>query len=202
MEAEVRDTPTAEDLLAGVREGVEEIVREALEEAASLREQADEKLQRYDGITSELAALRLEKHALKHDLADLPARVHVAALDSLAVSYVGEAPDLLQRRYVTARERLPVVEDRLSRLEDDLSRITSGGSRPAKVSPEGGQRRLLKHESREPALDVLNETVNALERLRNQLPDVVKDVAADLQRERDTLRSGQNNLWGLAKAPK
>jgi chromosome segregation ATPase len=198
-EVRTRDVPTVEALVEHVREGVAEIVRDALEEAEHLREQADEKLQRYDGITSELAALRLEKHSLKHELQDLPARVHVAALDSLAVSYVGEDPDSLQSRYVTARERLPVVESRIARLENELANLFAGGSRPSKVSTDGGQRRLVKHNAREPILDTLNETASALERLRADLPDVVKDASDDILKERDSLRDGQNQLWGLAK---
>jgi len=74
------------------------------------------------------------------------------------------------------------------------------GSRPARISADGGRRRLVKHESRTPILDGLNETVQDLERLRAALPDVVKDATADLLKERDTLRDGQNQLWGLAKA--
>jgi chromosome segregation ATPase len=197
---EVRETPTAADLLAGVREGVAAIVRDALAEAERLRAEADETLERYDATTGELARLRLELHALKHELADLPPRVHVAALDGLVPDSVGEDAEDLQRRYVQARERLPVATARIGRLEDELSSIVAGGSRPSKVEPSGGQRRLVKHESREPALDVLNETATALERLREALPDAVKDATADLRKERDTLRDGQNQLWGLARA--
>jgi hypothetical protein len=194
---QVREVPTAEALVEHVREGVEEIVRDALAAAERLREEADEKLAHYDAATRELAALKLEKHGLAHELQELPARVQVAALDGLVPDERGEDPDLLQRRYVQARERLPVATARIGRLEDELSRITSGGSRPAKVRDA---RLLLKHKVREPALDVLNETFNALERLRADLPDAVKDATADLQRERDTLRDGQNQLWGLARA--
>lgn len=197
--SEVMQTPTTDDLVQHVREGVEEIVRAALEQAASLREQAERTLERYDGTTAELARLRLEKHALAHDLQELPARVHVAALDGLVPDGVGEDAEDLQRRYVAARERAPVVEARIARLADELSAITSGGSRPAQVSAEGGARRIVKHTAREPALDVLNETATALERLREQLPAVVKDASDDLLKERDTLRDGQGQLWGLAK---
>jgi chromosome segregation ATPase len=199
MEAEVRSTPTTDDLLQHVRAGVEAVVRDALEEATNLREEADETLARYDGVASELAALKVERHSLKHDLADLPPRVHVAALDGLAGGSVGENAEDLQNRYVQVRERLPVATARIARLEADLSRIGSG-SRPAKVSPEGGARRLVKHNAREPVLAVLNEAVNALERLRESLPDAVRDASDDLLKERDTLRSGQNDLWGLSKA--
>jgi predicted nucleic acid-binding Zn-ribbon protein len=197
MEAKLRDVPTVEALVEHVRQGVEEIVREALAEAEHLREEADEKLERYDGITSELAALRLEKHSLKHELQDLPARVHVAALDSLAVSYVGEDPDSLQSRYVTARERLPVVEARIGRLENELANLVAGGSRPAKVRNE---RLLLKHKVREPALDTLNDAAQAVEALRESLPVLVEKAAEDLIRERKRVRDGQTQLWGQAKA--
>ena len=71
--------------------------REALEEAASLREEADEKLARYDAATSELAALRLEKHALKHDLEEIPERINKARLDALIPDDAGEDPALLGR---------------------------------------------------------------------------------------------------------
>lgn len=94
---------------------------------------------------------------------------------------------------------LSVAQARLSRLDDELPSIVAGGSRPSKVDPSGGQRRLVKHNARNPILDTLNETVNALERLRNQLPDVVDEATADLLKERDKLRDGQNQLWGLAK---
>ncbi len=56
MEAEVRSTPTADDLLRDVREGVEEIVRVALEEAERLHLQADETLQQYDATPGIVAA--------------------------------------------------------------------------------------------------------------------------------------------------
>jgi predicted nucleic acid-binding Zn-ribbon protein len=197
---QVREATTStEDLLAGVREGVEEIVRGALAEAATLREEADEKLERYDAATGELTRLRLEVHGLTHEAAEIPERINRARLDAMVPNGGGDDADALERRYIQVRERLPVAEQRIGRLERELAAITSGGSRPAKVSAEGGQRRLVKHESREPALDVLNETVNALERLRDQLPDLVKDATGDLQRERDSLRDGQNQLWGLAK---
>lgn len=91
-----------------------------------------------------------------------------------------------------------MAEARLGRLEEERSSLVSG-SRPAKVEPEGGQRRLVKHTAREPILDFLNETAHALERLRAALPEVVKDATADLHKARDQLRDGQNQLWGLAK---
>jgi predicted nucleic acid-binding Zn-ribbon protein len=197
MEAEVRDTPTSEDLLAGVREGVEAIVRDALAEADRRREEADEKLAHYDATTGELARLRLEIHGLTHEAAEIPERINKARLDALVPDGGGEDPALLERRYVAVRERLPVAEQRLARL--GLALLGSG-SRPAKVDPSGGRRRLVKHNARTPILDGLNETVNALERLREDLPDLVKDATADLRKERDTLRDGQNQLWGLAKA--
>ena len=114
----------------------------------------------------------------------------------------GEDPDSLQARYIQARERLPVAEQRLDRLDDELASITSGGSRPSKVDPSGGQRRLVKHEARIPILDGLNDVAEELERLRIQLPDVIEKATADLLKERDSLRDGQNQLWGLAKAPR
>jgi hypothetical protein len=197
---EVRQAPTAEDLLAGVREGVAEIVRDALAEADRLREAADEKLARYDATTGELTRLRLELHGLTHEAAEIPERINKARLDALVPNGGGEEPEALERRYVQARERLPVATARIDRLEDELSRITSGGSRPSKVDPSGGARRLVKHGSREPILDTLNETFNALERLRADLPDVVKDATADLRKERDSLRDGQTQLWGQSKA--
>jgi hypothetical protein len=197
---QVREAPTTDDLLRDVREGVEEIVRAALAEAASLREQADEKLERYDAATGELTRLRLEVHGLTHEAAEIPERINRARLDAMVPNGGGEEPEALERRYVQARERLPVATARIGRLEAELANLVSGGSRPSKVDPSGGARRLVKHESREPALDVLNETASALERLRDQLPDVVKDATADLLKERDTLRSGQNDLWGLARA--
>ena len=190
--------PTADALLAGVKEGVENIVRDALAEAERMREEADETLERYDDLVNELARLRAERHALKHDLEGIPDRLAKANLDSLVYG-VGEDPDSLQARYIQARERLPVAEQRLGRLEDELSAITSGGSRPSKVDPSGGPRRLVKHASRESIVDNLNEAVTALERLRVELPDVVKEATAPLIKERDGLRNGQNDLWGLAK---
>jgi chromosome segregation ATPase len=195
--SEVRETPTTDALLAEVREGVAAIVRDALAEAERLREQADETLERYDAVTSELARLRVETHGLRHELEELPGRLHTAKLDALVPDSHGEEPEALERRYVAARERLPVAEARIARLEAQLVAITSGGSRPAKVRNE---RHLLKHTAREPALEVLNETATALERLRDQLPDVVKAATADILKERDSLRDGQNQLWGLAKA--
>jgi hypothetical protein len=197
---QVREVPTASAILEEVRSGVEEIVRVALEEAEHLREVADETLARYDATTGELTRLRLELHALKHELADLPPRVHVAALDGLVDGGVGENAEDLQRRYVAARERPPVVEARIARLADELASLVAGGSRPAQVNADGGQRRIVKHTGREPILDTLNETASALERLRADLPDVVKDATADLLKQRDSLRDGQNQLWGLAKA--
>ncbi len=193
-------TPTSEDLVMHVREAVTAIVRDALNEAERLREEADESLERYDDTNRELVRLRVERHSLTHDLVEIPGRLHVAKLDGLVPDGVGEDPDSLQSRYVAARERLPVVEARIGRLEAELANLVAGGSRPAKVDPSGGARRLVKHTAREPALDVLNETASALERLRDQLPDVVKDASADLRKERDSLRDGQNTLWGLAKA--
>jgi uncharacterized coiled-coil DUF342 family protein len=197
-EAKLRDVPTVEDLVQHVREGVEEIVRAALNEADRLREQADEKLESYDAATGELTRLKLELHALTHELEELPDRISRARLDALVYGG-GDDPNLLERRYVAVRERLPVAEARIGKLQEELSSIVAGGPRPSKVSTDGGQRRLVKHTGREPILDGLNETVNALERLRDQLPAVVKDASDDLLKERDTLRDGQNQLWGLAK---
>jgi BMFP domain-containing protein YqiC len=197
MEAKLRDVPTVEDLLAGVREGVEEIVREALAAADRLREQADEKLERFDGITSELARLRVERHSLTHDLVELPGRLNVAKLDGLVPDGVGEDPEDLQNRYVAARERAPVVEARIARLEDELADLVAGGSRPAKVRDA---RLLLKHKVREPALDTLNDAAKAVEALRKDLPVLVEKAAEDLVRERKRVRDGQTQLWGQSKA--
>lgn len=200
---EVREaTATTDDLVRHVRDGVAQIVRDALEEAERVHEEANETLARYDSATGELAALKLERHSLKHDVADLPQRVHVAALDGLVDDHVGEDAEGLQRRYIQARERLPVAEGRIGRLEEELARLTSGGSRPAKINPQGGERRIVKHNSREGLLDVLNEAATALETLHAKLPDVVKDATAPLVAERDRVRAGQNDLWGQAKAPR
>jgi chromosome segregation ATPase len=197
---EVREVPTADALLRDVREGVEEIARAALEEADRLREEADDLLQQYDAATSELASLRVEVHGLRHDIQELPQRVQIASLDALVPDEAGEDHDALQARYVAARERLPVAEARLSRLDVELASITSGGSRPSKVSNQGGERRLVRHNSREIIVDTLNETAKELERLRIQLPDVVKKATADLLKRRDGLRNDQNMLWGQSKA--
>ena len=143
--------------------------------------------------------MRSEIHGLRHDVAEIPARINKARLDRLVPDGGGDDPGSLQARYIQARERLPVAEQRLGRLEDELSAITSGGSRPSKVDPSGGPRRLVKHASRESIVDNLNEAVTALERLRVELPDVVKEATAPLIKERDGLRNGQNDLWGLAK---
>ena len=97
---------------------------------------------------------------------------------------------------------MPVAEARIGRLEDELASIVAGGSRPSKVDPSGGARKLVKHEARIPILDGLNETAKDLERLRDDLPGVVKEATAVLLKERDTLRNDQNLLWGAAKAPR
>lgn len=197
---EVREaTHTADDLVQHVRAGVEGLVRDALEEAHRLHSEADETLARYDEIVHEMTSLRAEIFGLRRDLEELPDRLAKARLGALVDDPVGEDPALLERRYVAARERLPVAEQRLSRLESELASIGSAGSRPAKVEPDGGQRRLVKHESRASILDGLTEIVQDLERLRNQLPDVVGEAADPLIKERDQLRDGQNQLWGLAK---
>jgi DNA repair exonuclease SbcCD ATPase subunit len=199
-EAKLREVPTTADLLAEVREGVAAIVRAALAEAERLREEADEKLQRYDATTGELARLRLELHALKHELADLPPRVHVAALDGLVPDGVGEDAEDLQRRYVQARERAPVVEARIGRLEAELSNLRAGGDRPAQVNAQGGERRIIKHNANSPALDALNEAAATLQDLHEQLETVIPKTGEELLRTRDRVRDGQNQLWGLAKA--
>jgi predicted nucleic acid-binding Zn-ribbon protein len=196
MEAETRSAPTTDDLVEHVREGVEVNVRDALAEAERLRSEADEKLAHYDGITSELAQLRLELHGLRHEVEGIPDRLAKARLDSLVYG-VGEDPNLLERRYVAVRERLPVAESRIARLESELASLVSGGSRPAKVRNE---RHLLKHKGREPVLDALQEAAKAVEALREELPDVVEKASEDLIRERNTTRDGQNSLWGQAKA--
>jgi hypothetical protein len=196
--AEVRSTPT-DDLLAGVKEGVEEIVRAALEAATNLHERADETLERYDEIVHEMTSLRSEIFGLRRDVEGIPDRLAKAKLDSLLYG-VGEDPEDLQRRYIAARERLPVAEARIGKLQEVLASIVAGGSRPAKVSTEGGQRRIVKHNARDPILSTLNDVAEDLERLRIQLPDVVKEATADLLKQRDGLRDGQNQLGGLAKA--
>lgn len=196
MEAEVRQTPTTDDLVQHVRAGVEEIVRDALAEAERLREEADETLERYDDLVNELARLRAERHALTHDLEGIPDRLAKAKLDGLVPDSGGEDPDLLQRRYIQVRERLPVATARIGRLEEELASLVSGGSRPAKVHNE---RFVLLHNAREPVLGTLNVAAQAVEALREALPDVVEKAAEDLIRERNTTRDGMNQLWGLAK---
>lgn len=199
MEAETRSTPTTDDLVRDVREGVEKIAREALEEAAQIHAEADEKLARYDAASSELARLRLEHHALTHDLEELPGRLHVARLDGLVPDSHGENADSLQTRYIQARERLPVVEQRIVRLENALANLVAGGSRPAKVR---NARMLLKYNARQPAMDALNEAAATLVALHASLPDVVEKAAEDFRRERFRVRDSQNVLWGQAKAPR
>lgn len=93
-------TPTADAILAGVKEGVAAIVRDALAEAERLRSEADEKLRHYDGTIFELARLRLEQHDLAHEAAEIPGRLHVAKLDSLVGDGVGEDAASLQTRYM------------------------------------------------------------------------------------------------------
>lgn len=198
--ADLREVPTVEDLLEHVRAGVAEIVREALAEAERIHEEAARTVARYDAATAELARLRLEIHDLKHALAELPGRVHLANLDGLVPDDHGEDADLLQRRYVQARERMPAVEARIGHLEAELANLVAGGSRPAKVSPSGGQRHLLKHNANQPALDALNEAAAELRDLREQLEAVVPKDGEELLRTRDRVRDSQNMLWGQAKA--
>ncbi len=198
--SEVRETPTTDALLAEVREGVAAIVRAALAEAERLREQADETLERYDAVTSELARLRLERHALTHELEELPARLHTAKLDALVPDSHGEEPEALESRYVQARERAPVVEARIGRLEAELSNLRAGGDRPAQVNAQGGERRIIKHNANSPALDALNEAAATLQDLHEQLETVIPKTGEELLRTRDRVRDGQNQLWGLAKA--
>lgn len=97
MEAEVRSTPTTADLLAGVRSGVEAVVRDALEEAANLHEEADATLARYDEIVHEATRLRSEIFGLRRDLEGIPDRLAKARLDSLVPDDAGEDPALLGR---------------------------------------------------------------------------------------------------------
>ncbi len=198
-EAKLREVPTTADLLAEVREGVAAIVRDALAEADRRREEADEKLAHYDAATRELAALKLEKHGLAHELQELPGRLHVARLDGLVDDPVGEDANLLQNRYVQARERAPVVEARIVRIEAELANLVAGGSRPAKVRNE---RFVVSHNAREPVLDTLNDAAKAVEALRKDLPDVVEKAAEDLLSERKRVRDGQTQLWGQSKAPR
>lgn len=172
-------------------------MREALEEAASLREQADAAVARYDGITSELARLRLERHALTHEADEIPDRLHRARLDGLVPDSHGEDADALERRYIQVRERLPVATARIGKLEEELASLVAGGSRPAKVRNE---RVLLKHNARSPVLDALQEAVGELRDLHEQLAEVVPKASEDLIRSRDATRDGQNTLWGQAKA--
>ncbi len=120
-EVRTRETHTTDDLLAGVREGVEEIVRAALAEAASLREEADEKLAHYDNLVNEATRLRSEIFGPRKDIAEIPARLQTARLDAMVQKGGGDDAEDLQRRYVQARERSPVAEARLSRLEDEVA---------------------------------------------------------------------------------
>jgi chromosome segregation ATPase len=196
---EAKQIPTADELVDNVRSGIEAIVRDALAEADRLHEEADEHLAHYDNLVNEATRLRSEIFGLRKDIADIPARLQTARLDALVYGG-GEDPDSLKARYIQARERLPVAEQRLGRLEDELSIIVSGGSRPSKVDPSGGQRRLVKHEARIPILDGLNDVAEDLERLREALPDVVTKATEDLLKQRDNLRNDQNMLWGQSKA--
>lgn len=200
-EAEVR-VPTADALLAEVREGVEAVVRDALEAATNLHEEAAATLERYDGITSELTRLKSEIHGLHHEAAEIPARLAKANLDSLIPDSGGEDAEDLQRRYIAARERLPVAEARIARLESELSSLVSGGSRPAQVNPNGGQRKLLKHNATSPALDALNEAMATLNDLHEALEEVVPLGGEELRRVRQRVADSQNTLWGQAKVPR
>lgn len=96
-EAEIREVPTADDLLAGVREGVEEIVRDALAEADRLHEEASAHLERYDDLVNEATHLRSEIFGLRRDLEGIPDRLAKAKLDSLIPDDAGEDPALLGR---------------------------------------------------------------------------------------------------------
>ncbi len=97
MEAEIRSTPTTDDLVRDVRAGVEEIVRDALTEAERQREEADAKLERYDDLVHEMTRLRGEVFGLRRDLEGLPDRLAKAKLDSLIPDDAGEDPALLGR---------------------------------------------------------------------------------------------------------
>lgn len=96
-EVRTREVPITAAILAAVREGIESIVRDALEETERLRERAAETLQQYDGITSELARLRAEIFGLRKDLEGIPDRLAKARLDSLIPDDGGEDPALLGR---------------------------------------------------------------------------------------------------------
>lgn len=69
-----------------------------------------------------MTSLRGEVFGLRRDLEGIPDRLAKARLDSLVPDSHGEDPALLERRYVAARERLPVATARIGKLQEELSR--------------------------------------------------------------------------------
>lgn len=200
MEAEIREAQKVEEIVEHVRDEVAAVVVEALTEAIQIQREANLTVERYDGISVEIAALKVEVHGLKHEAEDLPARINKAKLDGLSPTVLGEDAEALKSRYVAARDRMPVAEARIDKLEAELSRLTAGGSRPARVNPNGGQRKLLKHNATSPALDALNEAMETLQALHKALETVIPEGGEELRRVRKRMLDSQNTLWGQAKA--
>lgn len=200
MEAEIREAQKVEEIVEHVRDAVAAVVVEALTEAIGIQAEATRTVERYDGITSEIAALKVERHALTHDLQEIPDRLAKAKLDGLVPDGGGENPSELERRYIQVSERLPAANARIGKLESELSSLTAGGSRPARVNPNGGQRKLLKHNATSPALDALNEAMATLKDLHEALEEVVPLGGEELRLVRKRLLDSQNTLWGQAKA--
>lgn len=200
MEAEIREAQKVEEIVEYVRDAVAAIVVEALTEAIQIQEEATRTVERHDGITSEIAALKVEVHGLTHDLQEIPERINKARLDGLVPDGGGENPSELERRYIEVRERLPVAESRIDKLEKELANLTAGGSRPARVNPAGGQRSLAKHNATSPALDALNEADFLLRELHAALETVIPEGGEELRRVRKRMLDSQNTLWGQSKA--
>lgn len=198
MEAEIREAQKVEEIVEHVRDAVAAIVVESLTEVIEIQDEAKRTVERYDGITSEIAALKVEIHGLKHEVSEIPERINKARLDGLVPDGGGENPSELERRYIEVRERLPVAEARIARLESELSSLVSGGSRPAQVNPNGGQRKLLKHNATSPALDALNEAMATLKDLHEALEEVVPKDGEELRLARKRVLDSQNVLWGQA----
>jgi predicted nucleic acid-binding Zn-ribbon protein len=200
MEAEIREAQKVEEIVEHVRDAVAAIVVESLTEVIEIQDEAKRTIARFDGITSELAALKVEKHSLTHDLQEIPERINKARLDGLVPDGGGENPSELERRYIQVSERLPAANARIGKLESELSSLTAGGSRPARVNPNGGTRKLLKHNATSPALDALNEAMATLNDLHKALEEVVPQGGEELRRVRQRMLDSQNTLWGQSKA--